>query len=94
MTLELQIDLDLPEERKAYIARDADARFVLTTTDLSPFTLFGSRTVHMDDASLKEAVQNHSNQVMSRPSPDNLAFLLYTSGKLLMATRNYVHAFT
>ncbi|TFK76388.1 peptide synthetase [Pluteus cervinus] len=74
------IDPDLPEERKSYIARDADARFVLTTTDLSPSTLFGSRTVYMNDIPLKEAVQTHSDQAISRPSPDNLAFLLYTSG--------------
>ncbi|KAG6874203.1 hypothetical protein C0995_003749 [Termitomyces sp. Mi166 len=74
------IDPDLPSERKAYIARDSDARFVLTTTDASPKSLFGPCTVFFEETSVQTVIKEESHDEVNFVTPDGLAFLLYTSG--------------
>ncbi|KAG6917971.1 NRPS [Tephrocybe rancida] len=74
------IDPDLPEERKAYIARDSDARFVITAAGTSPLSLFGHRTVFFEDTSVQTAIKAESFDEVDFATPEGLAFLLYTSG--------------
>ncbi|KAH0583804.1 hypothetical protein H2248_009404 [Termitomyces sp. 'cryptogamus'] len=74
------IDPDLPWERKAYIARDSNARFVLTTADVSPTSLFGASTLFFEANSIQTAIREESHDEVEIATPDSLAFLLYTSG--------------
>lgn len=77
----LQIDPELPLERKAYIARDSGARFVLTSTDISPLSLFGDLTVFLDSTESQNAIRAETDAPLDFASLDGLAFLLYTSGR-------------
>ncbi|KAG6898366.1 NRPS [Termitomyces sp. T32_za158] len=74
------IDPDLPTERKAYIARDSGARFVLTATDASLKATFGPCTIFFEETSIQTAIREESYDEVAFATPDGLAFLLYTSG--------------
>ncbi|TFK42523.1 peptide synthetase [Crucibulum laeve] len=74
------IDPELPVERKTYIAKDADAQFVLTSTDISPASLFESSTVYLNEEPNRTAILQQNDADLDVASPDGLAFLLYTSG--------------
>ncbi|RDB21442.1 Nonribosomal peptide synthetase 2 [Hypsizygus marmoreus] len=74
------IDPELPVERKAYIARDSNARFVFTSADTSPPSLFGPHTIYLDEEQVQNAIHEESDEDVEYASPDGLAFLLYTSG--------------
>ncbi|KAG6866968.1 NRPS [Blastosporella zonata] len=73
------IDPELPPERQAYIARDSDARFVITATNSSSSSLFCSRTLFFDEKSLQDSINEESYNEVGFATPDGLAFLLYTS---------------
>ncbi|KAH6918511.1 peptide synthetase [Coprinopsis sp. MPI-PUGE-AT-0042] len=74
------IDPELPLERKAYIARDSGARFVLTTSDLSPPTLFGPKSVFVDATEVLGAIEQESTNEFNIAKLENLSYMLYTSG--------------
>lgn len=75
-----QIDPELPLERKAYIARDSGARFVLTSADVSPPSLFGDLGIFFDSTESQNAIRAEIDVPLNFASLDGLAFLLYTSG--------------
>ncbi|KAG6336405.1 hypothetical protein ID866_2678 [Astraeus odoratus] len=72
------IDPELPKERKLYIAKDSNARFVVTSSQLSG--IFGDTAVDVDDASIKEVIASMNEADLMVPSPVHLAYMLYTSG--------------
>ncbi|KAF8654172.1 hypothetical protein AX16_003701 [Volvariella volvacea WC 439] len=73
------IDPDLPNERKSYIAQDSNALFVLTNSNDPSSSLFGSATVYIDKLDELEE-QDGNNLPPGTVAPENLAYLLYTSG--------------
>ncbi|CAL1704680.1 unnamed protein product [Somion occarium] len=74
------IDPELPDERQTFIAKDSNARFVLTSSKLSSFGLFGSNAVDTDDPTEQALILEESAEALQIPGPDNLSYLLYTSG--------------
>ncbi|KIJ69297.1 nonribosomal peptide synthetase [Hydnomerulius pinastri MD-312] len=74
------IDPELPMERKAFIARDSGAKFVVMSSQLYSPTLFGELSVDVDDTSVKGAIASMSDANLDLASPENLAYMLYTSG--------------
>ncbi|KAJ3550989.1 hypothetical protein NMY22_g88 [Coprinellus aureogranulatus] len=74
------IDPDLPVERKAYIARDSNAAFVLTTSELSPPDLFGPMTVYVDEPDTRAAIEKEDGTVFNVANVEGLSYMLYTSG--------------
>ncbi|KAG6845338.1 putative NRPS-like protein biosynthetic cluster [Tephrocybe sp. NHM501043] len=82
------IDPDLPDERKTYIARDSDARFVFTTARISSLSLFGSRTIFFDNKTVQTPIKGESYDEINFATPEGLAFLLYTSGKPKFSDRS------
>ncbi|KAF9013880.1 peptide synthetase [Cyathus striatus] len=74
------IDPELPVERKIYIAKDASARFVLTTTNISSPELFGEWTLYLDDPATQADINLESKEDPAAAHPEGLAYLLYTSG--------------
>ena len=78
--LALQIDPELPQERKAYISRDSGARFVLTTSDLSSADLFGPNALFLDSTEVLDAIDREESNEFNIAKPENLSYMLYTSG--------------
>ncbi|KAG6851029.1 NRPS [Arthromyces matolae] len=86
-----KIDPDLPSERKAYIARDAGARFVMTTAALSSLSLFGSCTLFFEEQTLQTAIgqesyDNTNNQSAIQGTTGNPKGCLLTNRGLSQAT--------
>lgn len=74
------IDPELPEERKSYIARDSNAKFVLTTEELSPSHLFGKATSYLDTPQFLASIEAQDGTDVDFSSPGDLSYMLYTSG--------------
>ncbi|KAG6333194.1 hypothetical protein ID866_5898 [Astraeus odoratus] len=72
------IDPELPKERKLYIAKDSNAKFVITSSQLSG--IFGDVAVDVDDAFIKGVISSMSEADVMVASPRHLAYMLYTSG--------------
>lgn len=77
-SLRIQIDPELPEERKKYIADDSGSKFVLTSADQAPY--FGELAIVLDDLAVQEEVLGHDAADICLAELDSLAYLLYTSG--------------
>ncbi|KAF6765264.1 hypothetical protein DFP72DRAFT_840166 [Ephemerocybe angulata] len=74
-----QLIPELPAERKAYIGRDSNATFVLTTADLSPPELFGSSAIYVDEPENQRAIDMEDGSLFNRATADGLSYMLYTS---------------
>ncbi|KAI1795863.1 peptide synthetase [Ganoderma leucocontextum] len=74
------IDAELPAERQQFIAKDSDAQFILSTSDLPCFSTLGSIAIDVTDPVVREAVEAQSTQPLLVPDPDDLSYILYTSG--------------
>ncbi|PIL24012.1 non-ribosomal peptide synthetase [Ganoderma sinense ZZ0214-1] len=74
------IDAELPAERQQFIVKDSDAQFILSTSDLPCFSALGSIAIDFMDPVVREAVEAQSAQPLQVPDPDDLAYILYTSG--------------
>ncbi|KAF9246318.1 hypothetical protein BU15DRAFT_39806 [Melanogaster broomeanus] len=76
------IDPDLPRERKLFITKDCGAKFVIISSSSqsqSP-ALFGELSVDVADVSVKGAISSMSDANVDLVAPENLAYMLYTSG--------------
>ncbi|CAA7271648.1 unnamed protein product [Cyclocybe aegerita] len=74
------IDPELPLERKLYIAKDAAATFVLTSTSIASPEVFGKRTLYIEEESSQNEISRELDDDVNCMKLDNLAYLLYTSG--------------
>ncbi|KJA27343.1 hypothetical protein HYPSUDRAFT_63026 [Hypholoma sublateritium FD-334 SS-4] len=74
------IDPELPLERKVYIAKDANAAFVLTSSQITTLDVFGSMTRYIEDELVQLEISRESDSAVDFMKPDGLAYLLYTSG--------------
>ncbi|TFK29988.1 peptide synthetase [Coprinopsis marcescibilis] len=75
------IDPDLPDERRAYIAQDSNAAFVLTShAQVSNVDIFGSRAVCIDDPQVESSIYTESTEYFNVATPEGLSYMLYTSG--------------
>ena len=76
-----QIDAELPAERQQFIAKDSEAQFILSTSDLPCFSLLGSLAIDVNDPAVQEVIEQQSAEALLVPDPDDLSYILYTSGK-------------
>ncbi|KAL4259866.1 Non-ribosomal peptide synthetase [Pleurotus pulmonarius] len=74
------IDPELPDERKKYISSDSQAKFVLTTKDLTSISLFDCETIFVEEPSIQQEISAQLDDRICSASLDSLAYLLYTSG--------------
>ncbi|KAH9484356.1 NRPS [Psilocybe cubensis] len=74
------IDPELPLERKLYIAKDANATFVLTSSEIASPDVFGTRTIYIEDDVSQSQILQESDEDLNCMKSDGLAYLLYTSG--------------
>ncbi|KAF9227677.1 hypothetical protein BS17DRAFT_726077 [Gyrodon lividus] len=74
------IDPELPMERKLFIAKDSGARFVIISSQSQSPALFGELSVDVADLSVKDAISSMSDENVESAAPENLAYMLYTSG--------------
>ncbi len=72
----LPIDIEYPEDRIKYILKDADAKLVLTTSDLKERISDICETICLDDLNLNKNVEFK----YTPKSPSSLAYVMYTSG--------------
>lgn len=75
----IQIDPELPEERKRHIAEDSDAKFILT--DDAWFKSFGGPAYSLDSPETREEIDLQDPSEISLAELDSLAYLIYTSGQ-------------
>lgn len=61
--------------------KDSDAQFILSTSDLACFSSLGGIAIDFMDPAIREAVETQSAQPLQVPDPDDLSYILYTSGK-------------
>lgn len=80
-----QIDSELPAERQKFIAEDSNARFVLSSSKLASFALFGDNVLDIDDPAEKDSINGQSTSDLQVAGPENLSYLLYTSGMFVIA---------
>ncbi|MBZ4324441.1 condensation domain-containing protein, partial [Streptomyces huiliensis] len=71
----LPIDVDNPDERVAFVLRDAAPTAVVTTPDLAG-RVDGSRVVSVTDPALADQLADG----LPFPDPEGIAYLIYTSG--------------
>lgn len=76
----------MPAERQKFIAEDSNARFILSSSRLSSFDLFGSNVLDIDDPVEKASILAESTDELQVAGPENLSYLLYTSGMLVVST--------
>jgi non-ribosomal peptide synthetase component F len=74
----VQIDPELPEERKRHIAEDSDARFILTNDEW--FDSFRGQVYSLDSPETLKKIESQDSSEISLAKLDSLAYLLYTSG--------------
>jgi len=77
----VSVDLELPEERKRFIMTDSQSKFVFVTS-LEEQKLFGEKAILLTDEFMEEVSTTFGVENISRAGLDNLAYLLYTSGKV------------
>lgn len=80
----LPVDENLPNDRKAFLAEDADCAFIFTEFSLVD-TFSGvqdtCKVVCIDDPAFQRALENFpSENVDYGADPDDISYLLYTSG--------------
>ncbi|OBZ75800.1 Nonribosomal peptide synthetase 2 [Grifola frondosa] len=76
------IDPELPPERQAFIVRDSNARFVLSSSDLPCYDALGPSALDVSDLEVQATIdaQDSAELELDVVSPDDTAYLLYTSG--------------
>ncbi|PPR03610.1 hypothetical protein CVT24_007726 [Panaeolus cyanescens] len=75
------IDPELPLERKTYIAKDAEAALVLTSSQLVLPSVFGPKGIFFEDNDIQsEILQQPTTDVEGLMDPEGLSYMLYTSG--------------
>ncbi|KAF9483747.1 peptide synthetase [Pholiota conissans] len=74
------IDPELPLERKTYIAKNADATFVLTSSQIVAPDVFGTSTRYIEHSSTQLEISQENHSDLDYMKPGGLAYLLYTSG--------------
>jgi amino acid adenylation domain-containing protein len=76
----LPLDRNYPQERIAYLVKDACAPFVLTSGATDPvLSPYGLRTIKLD-LKAPEIIKQPTNAPESGASSENLAYVIYTSG--------------
>ncbi|KAG2158199.1 uncharacterized protein EDB93DRAFT_1077366 [Suillus bovinus] len=74
------IDPELPDERKSYIAKDSGARFVILESHRHSPEIFGDIVLDLDDDHISQDIQAMTTADLAVALPNNLSYLLYTSG--------------
>ncbi|KAI0748141.1 peptide synthetase [Daedaleopsis nitida] len=74
------IDAELPSERQQYIARDSDAQFILSTSDMPCFPSLGDLAIDVQDPHAQQIIEQQSAEPLLVPELDDLSYILYTSG--------------
>ncbi|EJF65871.1 peptide synthetase [Dichomitus squalens LYAD-421 SS1] len=74
------IDAELPAERQQFIAKDSEAQFILSTSDMPCFSLLGNIAIDVKDSAVQEAIEQQSAEALLVPELDDLSYILYTSG--------------
>ncbi|KAI0336556.1 hypothetical protein GY45DRAFT_411925 [Cubamyces sp. BRFM 1775] len=74
------IDAELPLERQQFIAKDSNARYILSTSDLACFESLGNIAIDMRDSSVRAAIEHQDADEVAFAQPDDTSYILYTSG--------------
>lgn len=74
------IDPELPDERKSYIAKDSGARFVVLESHRHSPAIYGDNILDLDDDHISRDIQAMTTTDLDVALPNNLAYMLYTSG--------------
>ncbi|KAG2111633.1 uncharacterized protein F5147DRAFT_93647 [Suillus discolor] len=74
------IDPELPDERKSYIAKDSGARFVILESHRHSPEIYGGNVLDLDDDHISRDIQAMTTADIDVALPNNLAYMLYTSG--------------
>ncbi|KAG1878019.1 hypothetical protein DFJ58DRAFT_835671 [Suillus subalutaceus] len=74
------IDPELPNERKSYIAKDSGARFVVLESHRHSPETYGDIVLDLDDDHISRDIQAMTTADLDVVLPNNLAYMLYTSG--------------
>ncbi len=80
MTLR-QIDAELPLERQHFIARDSNAQYILSTSDMPCFPSLGNIAIDVQDTATQQAINEQRSDALMVPSLEDDAYILYTSGE-------------
>ncbi|KAH9901403.1 hypothetical protein C8Q73DRAFT_786775 [Cubamyces lactineus] len=74
------IDAELPLERQQFIAKDSNARYILSTSDLACFESLGNIAIDVRDTSVRAAIEQQSADEVAFAQPEDTSYILYTSG--------------
>ncbi|KAG2349803.1 hypothetical protein BDR05DRAFT_923562 [Suillus weaverae] len=74
------IDPELPDERKSYIAKDSGAKFVVLESHRHCPEIYGDIILDLDDYHISRDIQAMTTTDLDVALPNNLAYMLYTSG--------------
>ena len=69
-------------ERQQFIAKNSNAQFVLSTSDMPCFSALGDLATDVSDPLVQQAIAAQSSEALMVPDLDDLAYILYTSGEL------------
>ncbi|RPD66154.1 peptide synthetase [Lentinus tigrinus ALCF2SS1-7] len=74
------IDAELPLERQHFIARDSNAQFILSTSDIPCFSSLGDIAIDVQEPATQKAIDEQSSEALMVPLLEDDAYILYTSG--------------
>ncbi|EMD38714.1 siderophore biosynthesis enzyme [Gelatoporia subvermispora B] len=74
------IDPELPSERQSYIACDSGARFVLVSSETASTSIFGDIALEISSNEARRGIEAESDEELDLATPDDVSYLLYTSG--------------
>ncbi|RDX56754.1 peptide synthetase [Lentinus brumalis] len=74
------IDAELPLERQHFIARDSNAQYILSTSDMPCFPSLGNIAIDVQDTATQQAINEQRSDALMVPSLEDDAYILYTSG--------------
>ncbi|KAI0721073.1 peptide synthetase [Cerioporus squamosus] len=74
------IDAELPLERQQFIARDSNAQYILSTSDIPCFRSLGDIAIDVRDTATQKAINEQRSDALMVPSLEDDAYILYTSG--------------